>query len=538
MYRGGQGKAGQMPLQEVIRYPNEIPQSAIHQYCGPTHPCLILPTDRIHLRLGGCSPHPGRHLTVVGVPQLLPLLMTFSHSLSIKTYKSFQFHKKPSNIDACCIGLSSCLSPLINVICQIGCAPVLTERIFKSISNILWTLNTVLSVDSTQFSPIPAKFTQGLIQELENVYEFECTAFNPSGNKPKTFPPEGSISAGGSGKFSTYFQALLEVVLAIRQYMFLYHEKQSIMPTSPSSDSKKMGKKDVPAKVPSWLNYITRVAYLMQRINQQRPIDREFYNSFKKSLPAKPESRFLVLTSINPDLEKEVALETIMKLCNQYGGLSVSEVYLPSKEKVVMVEEKKDRAEEVDATSENPPAKPVVEKVKLFVEGGAVLELSSSDKTSAVSSAILSCDQLQGEKKGLSVSTVSHDLKCGEDKKGNEVLLEYLHLRLFGKKGLKETVSTVLLDIYNSARYSDRTVLKKNLEEKDVAETYLRVFLQRVVSDRDYKKTLSSLCEGKKGLETISEVKFLDWVEKEGRRDPRCVWSGLFAAGYDTNLMK
>ena len=320
--------------------------------------------------------------------------------------------------------------------------------------------------------------------------------------------------------------------------MFLYHEKQSIMPTSPSSDSKKMGKKDVPAKVPSWLNYITRVAYLMQRINQQRPIDREFYNSFKKSLPAKPESRFLVLTSINPDLEKEVALETIMKLCNQYGGLSVSEVYLPSKEKVVMVEEKKDRAEEVDATSENPPAKPVVEKVKLFVEGGAVLELSSSDKTSAVSSAILSCDQLQGEKKGLSVSTVSHDLKCGEDKKGNEVLLEYLHLRLFGEKGLKETVSTVLLDIYNSARYSDRTVLKKNLEEKDVAETYLRVFLQRVVSDRDYKKTLSSLCEGKKGLETISEVKFLDWVEKEGRRDPRCVWSGLFAAGYDTNLMR
>ena len=63
-YRGGQGKGGNEQLQEVARYPNEIVQSSTHHYCGQTYPSLILPFNRIHVKLGGCSTRPGKLINV------------------------------------------------------------------------------------------------------------------------------------------------------------------------------------------------------------------------------------------------------------------------------------------------------------------------------------------------------------------------------------------------------------------------------------------------------------------------------------------
>ena len=547
IYRGGQGKAGQMPLQEVIRYPNEIPQSNIHQYCGPTHPCHILPTNRLHFKIGGCSPLPGRLLNIVGIPELLPLVMSLADLLSRKIYHLHSVVKKTSGLELFCNGLSSCLLPLVKTICRLDCPPVLKERVFQTLSNTLWTFNTVQLIDSSTHLPaLPSEFLKGITQELENVYEFESALFTSS--KSKKFPPEGSISAGGLGKFSTYFQTLLEIVLASQQYMSLYHAKPTTTPATP--DPKKPTKKDSPPpKNKSWLKYVTRITSLLQRLVQGRPIDREFYNLFKKSLPVRPETKILVVTGISTELEKDIAIDTITKTCNRYGGIASDGLYLPCSEKEVVrkledgqpepeggekATDEETKPEETPEKEEKTPRK----VTKLLATGGAVIELNSSEKASAVRTALLSIQKLQGEKKDLSVSTVNQDLKCGEDKKGGEVLREYLHGKLFEGKVLKKEAKSVLSNIFNMARYDNGKVARSTLEDKSIGETLLRLLVLKVVGDRDSKKMLQGICEGKKGVETISETKLYEWIGKEAKRDVRSVWCGLFAAGYDLHYQR
>ena len=588
VYRGGQSKAGQKLLQEVIRYPNEIPQSTTHQYCGPAHPCYILPTNRVHLKLGGCSPHPGRQVAVVGVSELLPLVMTLADILSRKVYNLQMIHKT-NDIEMTTTGLSYTILPLIKTMCRIDCPPVLKERMFQTLSNSLWTLSYIQSINASNFPFFPAKFLSSISQELEQLYEFETAAF--TANKSTKFPPEGLINAGGLGKFSTYFQILLELVVATQYYTSIYHQSQ----TTPTTDQKKStNRKDSsssPIKNKSWLKYVTRIVDLLQRVVQKRPIKREFYDLFKKSLPIKAETKLLVLTGLNTKLQKDEAIEVITSICNRHSGIVSNGLYLPcnnrevstasgadtpNKETTPTTDDKttsttgdkttpttddtttpsiddtttpsiddmttpttddKTTSSTGDKTASDDKATPTT-VTKSFVCGRAVLELQCSEKTSVASESLLASLRLLGEKKELAVSCVSRDLKCGDDTGANEILREYLHDKLFEGKSLKQDAKTVLSVILNMAAYDNGRVTRSVVEDKANGDSYLRLLLTRIIGDKDMKKLLTGIYEGKKGAETVNESKLIQWIEKEAKRDIRNVWCGLQAVGYDFHYQR
>jgi len=82
----------------------------------------------------------------------------------------------------------------------------------------------------------PTKFLQSAQQELLKLYDFESGKFVKvkSTESKYAFPPCGSIGGGGLGKFSTYFQALLEFVLAASEYQQKFHGSSICSSTSSS----------------------------------------------------------------------------------------------------------------------------------------------------------------------------------------------------------------------------------------------------------------------------------------------------------------
>ena len=571
-YRGGQGKAGRMPLQEVVRYPNETPQSANPQYCGGIFPTLVVPTDRIHFKLAGSTPPPGRQLNVYGLPRIIPVLLTVTNTLSIQSYRSFQCDKKSSKtVLQYCHALSTCVTPLLKVITGSTMPIVMKERLFHSFANILTSLVTIDVVDHAQCPAIPAGFIQSISEELENLYNTECEQFLSGGDKTKKghpFPPAGSIGRGGSGRFSTYFQSLLELVLGVELYINHYHKPKEATPTS---NGKRVSKKGKQVKKTTWLSYVRRAFNLLHSITHHKPLNNEFYKCYYKSLSVSPQSRLLVVTGISPGLEGNVAMETITKICNHYGGLNQAGTYLPLRERTeeekeairmkleeenkkleieestINKEESSDDKEQSDtqpqpeAQDESQEEKDSVPKAEAtpptnepVVVGGAVIELCSGSKTSSVCSALLSSAVLQGEKKVLSVLCVSDTLRCGEDETANEILTKYLTSKIFTNKKLSEEARGVFKSIFNSSKTN---ILRKNLED-DNSDLLLKVFLHGVSRDRSLKDILNQLWQGKKDTDPLTEEHFLGWVEKEGLKNVLYIWTGLFAAGYDCHLTR
>ena len=570
-YRGGQGKAGRMPLQEVVRYPNETPQSANPQYCGGIFPTLIVPTDRVHFKLAGSTPPPGRQLNVYGLPRVIPVLLTVTNTLSIQSYRSFQCDKKSSKtVLQYCHVLSTCVTPLLKVITGSTMPIVMKERLFHSFANILTSLATIDVLDHAHCPVIPAEFIQSVSEELDNLYTSECEQFLPGDKTKKShvFPPAGSISRGGSGRFSTYFQSLLELVLAVEQYTNHCHKPKEAMPTS---NGKRVSKKGKQVKKTTWLSYVRRAYHLLHSITHHKPLNNDFYRCYYKSLSVSPQSRLLVVTGISPGLEGTIAMETITKICNHYGGLNQAGTYLPLRERTqeekevlrMKLEEETKKLETEESTTkkeessddkdqsdtqpqpeaqdESQQEKDPVPKTEatspvneLVVVGGAVIELCIGSKTSNVCSALLSSAVLQGEKKVLSVLCVSDTLKCGEDETANEILAQYLTSKIFTNKRLSEEARRVFKSIFNSSKTN---ILRKNLED-DSSDLLLKVFLHGVTRDRSLKDILNQLWHGKKESDPLTEDHFLSWVEREGLKNVLHIWTGLFAAGYDCHLTR
>ena len=103
-----------------------------NQYCGQTFPVLIVPSDRLHLKLTGSTPHLGRKMVVHSVPTALPLLLTLSDSLLL----NFDLSNK-SDVRF----LASCIQPLVKVMCCSNWSLVVRKRINHTLSNVLWILS-------------------------------------------------------------------------------------------------------------------------------------------------------------------------------------------------------------------------------------------------------------------------------------------------------------------------------------------------------------------------------------------------------------
>lgn len=235
-YQGGQGKAGRQQVQEVARYPNTMTQTMNQQYCGPVYPSLILPCNRIHLKLGGCSTRPGKVLNVLTLPTGFPLALSFAHCLSQEV--AAQAILAPNGGQACMLqtarhqvvsALSVCLQGLSKFLNRIDCPIPLKEVVFHLLTDIIWTLCCVAdpeAVDADQpLYTFPTVFVQRTQQELLKLYSSEVIKFSKakSSESKHSFPPAESIGAGGLGRFSTYFQALLEFVVAVLDFQHKFH---------------------------------------------------------------------------------------------------------------------------------------------------------------------------------------------------------------------------------------------------------------------------------------------------------------------------
>ena len=514
-------------------------------------------------------------MVVHSVPTALPLLLTLSDSLSL----NFDSSNK-SDVRF----LTSCIQPLVKVLCRSDWSLVIRERINHTLSNVLWTLSGFVPDHAAHSSPLPSDLLPSLVQELESLYEAECEGFvggaatvtNGDKAKPKTphFPPGGSIGSGKSGRFTTYFQSLLELVLALKQYSGgVSHAHREATPTN-GSLGKANGKKVKNSKKLYWLEYVQRAVDLLFSLRKKKEINRDFYRCFYKSLPSRTHSSLLVLTGISPTLQGEVATETIKKICSGYGGMA--DLYLPLREMTreereeeerKKQEERQEQAKPVEkpTSQATPPAPPTSsdeavsdtaerpqplekknslqgerpkllttptssEPPKLVSTGVAVIQIGCGIKSSSLCTALLSSNVLQGDKKKLSVSCVSEGFKCGDDETASKILSTFLRKKLYEGSSLKGPASSTFSSIFNSL---GPEVYQKALNGEDASDSRLRLFLQGSAPNHALKEALGSLWEGKDKEAPLTEAEFMRWLSK---RDSSSVWCGLLAAGYDFNF--
>ena len=390
-------------MQEVARYPNEMMQSSSNQYCGHTYPSLLLPFNRIHVKFGGCSTRPGKLLKVLAFPPDFPLALTFVHILS--RYATQVFEKEPLSSEShqhCTAALNICLESLSKFLNRLDVSIPLKELVMHQLADVMWTL-CVIASDNTQLYCLPSDFVQNVKQELQKVFETESGSFSSGKSKSaaKVYPPPGSIAEGDTGRFSTYFQAILEFVLAALEYQHKFHggeplsSAQSLTPVSsvtsapalvtqvsmtsssatPTSDAavpatpsselgpgkrsakrarfrkgllgKKESSESTSTKKDEWLTTLRAAASLLQCVALDSECERRSTQVHEASIischgNSKPVSRLIVVTDINTKLDIETVQGAIRKTCGLYGGLYRDEIYLPIREYEI---EREDSAE-------------------------------------------------------------------------------------------------------------------------------------------------------------------------------------------------
>lgn len=594
-YRGGQGKGGKLQLQEVVRYPNQLSHSSSNQYCGHTYPSLVLPLSRVHLKLGGCSTRPGRMISILAIPADFPLALAFTHTLSRHAYDLHRSGSAPqADLLRCCKALSVCVENTTRFLSRLNCPLPLKELVLYQLASVLWTLANVSPEGFTPWTLLE-ELLQRTTEELTKEFESECSNFPFSRGKTKiqSIPPPGSIGDRGLGKFSTYFQALLEFSLAGAEYQQRFHESESSsiavspLPSEAGAASgkesakrtkrvrsRKGGKKEVEVairKKDDWLAVVGGAAGLLRGLALEGG-EHVFQRTPEiSSLPAHPNSRLVVITSLDHRLDIESTEKTIRKVCHVHGGLYKDQLYLPVEEiesegKEEGVEEgapevsaTDDHTQSAQAASESPaheggekeetleettdssqpeesssPAEPSstadpTHNPTHQLQGHAILELCCSKKVSTVSSALLSGPALQSTKEdegSLSVSAVGDELKCGDNETANKVLLIYLKGKLFTSEDgeLTERAKRTFAALFATSlgAESERLAVSQITGDlhlflsgylgdgKNVQEYALEVCRQLVSGEAEEKEVGPNAEE--EGGKTMDVEQFLKWV--------------------------
>ena len=366
-YKGGLGKSGKQQLQEVARYPSEI----TNHYSGPTYPSLVLPFNRIHLKIGGCSVRPSKKLHVLSLPTEFPLSLAFTHALCTHCVALFQEDADSETTLRCIRALSISLDSLSKLITRLEMPQLLKECTLHLMSEVILSL---CSVAPSSHSPpsLSPDLPPGLRKEVLQLYELEVGRFSKSKQKTK-YPPPGSIMDGGQGKFSTYFQALLECFLATNAYRHKLQGVESDTALSPSSSSSSSGSstfsppQEPPVKKTSTRRFRARHRGLRREASETDPRRKEEWlgvvgnasqlltsltaltargssssfplnvvlpqshseTSLTGSLPVHPNSRLIVVTGIRPDLPIAEARAILCRTCQSFGGLFEDHLYLP-----------------------------------------------------------------------------------------------------------------------------------------------------------------------------------------------------------------
>ena len=387
-------------MQEVARYPNEMMQSSSNQYCGHTYPSLFLPFSRIHVKFGGCSTRPGKLLKILALPPDFPLALTFIHILSRYATRVFEKEPESESTRQCTTALNVCLESLSKFLNRLDVSIPLKELVMHQLADVMWTL-CVMASQSTQLYSLPSDCVQNVKHELQKVYETESSGFSSGKGKSasRVYPPPGSIAEGDTGRFSTYFQATLEFLLAAVEYQHKFHGGEPLssaisltpvqsvasaptlvtqtsapspsatptsdaaVPATPSSESgpgkrsakrsrvrkgllgKKESSETSSPKKDEWLTTLRAAASLLRCVALDSECEGRSTQVHEASIVSsqgsgsKPVSRLLVVTDINPELDIEAVQKAIQKTCGLYGGLYRDQLYLPVREREVTRED-------------------------------------------------------------------------------------------------------------------------------------------------------------------------------------------------------
>lgn len=200
---------------------------------------VIIPANKIHLSIG-VSPAPGAVVVLHGIPAQFPLAMAYIEVLTSLHTFGFEY-KCPDNMDQSEFGSSSgytdpelskscdsdSLSSSITItppvlrqvaeilgiyLCRTDIAPTIKECVFHTLAQtlrVLYSSETSSHVQVKRPAPSPQLYLQ-LQTELYKLYDVEMkTAMSASPSDSK-----GSPGSPVETRFSSYFQALLELVLA------------------------------------------------------------------------------------------------------------------------------------------------------------------------------------------------------------------------------------------------------------------------------------------------------------------------------------
>jgi len=163
-------------------------------------------------------------LNILSLPAGFPLALGFAEQLSLLTIDLFENDNKDiQNLVRHTKALSICLESMCKVVTRLNCPQPLKVLILCQLAQVTQTLcYTLKNSSEKKFYSFPNEFLLSAHQEIVKVYESEVTKFTPK-SKSLTFPPAGSVGSGGSGKFSTYFQALLEFLVTAAKYQKQFH---------------------------------------------------------------------------------------------------------------------------------------------------------------------------------------------------------------------------------------------------------------------------------------------------------------------------
>ncbi|KTG47440.1 hypothetical protein cypCar_00035587, partial [Cyprinus carpio] len=226
---------GQLNLMEAVCYPLDASPSNTGLTPPPTanqYPSIIIPTDKVHVKLGmsnTCvSPPPGAVLVLHSLPLEFPLAMAFAEQLLTYTIGEA--------IDRCEDELDTVpTSVLMQVVELLGgllwttdLAPCIKELVFHLLAELLRKIHAFerhktpsgLSSHITLLLNPCLTVLMVLQSELRKLYDHETQNWGPvsGGSCTSGTGSSGAIAlVAERSRFSTYFHALMEVCLAVAE---------------------------------------------------------------------------------------------------------------------------------------------------------------------------------------------------------------------------------------------------------------------------------------------------------------------------------
>ena len=260
--------------------------------------------------------------------------------------------------------LKQCIEWITQFIHSTNCPLFLREIVFSLLADLM---RTAMSIDSSSAGSLNESFRKVhyLQEELNELFGKELSSFPGIDatniiEESKNLHLPTSVTKGGSGKFSTYFQTLLNLYVAHDEVQRVTafsetHTPLSIHKTESSvKDAGDRGltpgrKKDKRAKKPtiiekksvdkpkgkvsdSWLTTLCSNFSLLEDLYSQRETESMHKLAFEASrdtLHLNTSRRLLVVTGLNPQLEPEDVTNAIKAITVLHGGLVNDDLYLP-----------------------------------------------------------------------------------------------------------------------------------------------------------------------------------------------------------------